>query len=556
MSKLLLDSYQQFRQLLRSPQVNPDHVYTGIVGLRLVDVTLTRGVDNPQLVFESLNSTGVDLSQSDLVRNYLLMGLSEAEQTKLYNNYWSKLEDDFRRAGSVPDTFLRDYVALKQEKSTQARADEIYNEFKDFHESGDATETESLLADMVRFGRHYAAFLWPDRIDSKALREAMYKMHGGGIGSTHAMLVMRLYDCYQQGQLSEDDFAQALVLIKSYLVRRAVTRLQTRGYWGFFARTAFAISDDDPIKSLQVAFARRGYSYRFPSDEEFRKALREVDLYSLLICFHLLEQLENAGEEVKSPTTNCSVEHILPQSIDKVPEWQAMIADNGSEVEWQQVHEKWVHSLGNLTLVGYNANSALSNRPFADKKNMKGGFKESPARLNYDVRDQETWTAKQIDERCDRLAKRALQIWPHHGADMQLVQDANVRQLQDLAAQKSSGNLEMSVSARTLLTAITGQVQELGEVIEVVESQSVCLYDDAARFFAEILPRSNALKILLPLEFDEVENSEGLAENAAERKYFRGAAHRGCGVHVTLGEMDQIQATMVIIRQAFDLREG
>ena len=154
-SELVIDAYRYFKELLNSPEVAPDKVYRGIGRLNIVDVKLERHIDNPQLVFESLNSTGVALSQSDLIRNYLLMGLPEEEQTRLYNNYWSKLEMLFSEAGSAPDSFLRDYMALKKKTITQTRADNIYVEFKDFWpSSSEVKHLDTLLEDMVRFG-HY-----------------------------------------------------------------------------------------------------------------------------------------------------------------------------------------------------------------------------------------------------------------------------------------------------------------------------------------------------------------------------------------------------------------
>ena len=544
----VLEAYKFFQDKLGDNIIDLPSVFSSVASLRVVEVTLDRGIDDPQLVFESLNSTGVDLSQSDLVRNYLLMGLSEADQTRLYNNHWSKLKDVFRRAGSVPDTFLRDYVALKQGKSTQIRADDIYDEFKDFHRPTDTTETESLLADMVQFGWYYAAFLWPDRIDSKPLKYSMQQVHGEGIGSTHATLVMRLYDCYQRRLLSEADFIKALTLIKSYLIRRAVLRLQTRDYWGVFARTAFSVSDDAPLTSLQVALAQRGY--RFPSDEDFKQGLQESEIYGLRICFHLLEQLENAMEEVKSPTENCSVEHIMPQSVDDVPEWKEMIGD-----DWEQVHKTWLHRLGNLTLVGYKANSSLSNRSFQDKKTMPGGFEQSPARLNYDVRAQERWAAMQIEERGRRLADRALRIWPHHGADEKLVRDSEVRQLRALAAQYDASSLKISFGVRELLEAIQTPIRELGDVIEVIEHRSVCCYDYSARFFAELLPMASYVRILIPVSIEDVHNPDGLARDTTEWKFLPNVRHRDCGVFFDIWWKEQIPAAIALVRQAFNLSE-
>ena len=550
-SRLLLDTYDQFRDLLKSPHVNPDHVYAGIVGLRLVDVTLTRGVDNPQLVFESLNSTGVDLSQSDLVRNYLLMGLPEAEQTRLYSDYWRKLEEGFRSAGTEPDSFLRDYIALKQGSSTQARSDRIYEEFKSFWaEEEKSTESVDVrLADMVRFAGFYVSFLRPSTIPQQQLVAPMTNLRRGGFGDSHALLVMRLYDCYDRNLLAEADFIRALGLIKSYLIRRAVLGLQTRAYWGVFARMAFAITDQAPFESFQVSLARRAHNYRFPSDEEFMKEIQACDLYGLRICRHILERLENAGQLELSQTADCSIEHIMPQSIEDVEEWQQML---GKDV-WEAVHETWLHRLGNLTLTAYN--SSMSNSSFETKKATPGGFNDSAVRLNKYVREQPRWTATEMNERGRMLAERALEIWPHHGADAGLVREEEVRQLQAHAAQSNIEDLEMSEWVRGLARELQGVIREIGNIIEVVEHKSVSSYDQEARFFAELHPMSNYVRVLLPLDPDEVEDPDGLAGNVKDWKFLPNVTHRDCGVFIDVREKQQIQATMVMVRQAFNVTE-
>ena len=208
-SRLIKESYDYFRDMLRSSGNDLEDIYRGIGRLNVVDVTLSPETDNPQLIFESLNSTGVDLTQSDLIRNYLLMGLPEEDQTRLYNDYWSSIETDFRIAGGGQDAFLRDYVALRQKSTTQARADKIYIEFKRFWPISDTSSTVTLLQDMTRFARFYASFLRPSMIQNKSISSAMTHVRSGGVGNTHAGLVMRLYDHYDRGLISEGDFVEA-----------------------------------------------------------------------------------------------------------------------------------------------------------------------------------------------------------------------------------------------------------------------------------------------------------------------------------------------------------
>ena len=544
-SQLIVEAYSHFRALLNSSDVDPQRIYQGIARLKVVDVTLHRPMDNPQRVFESLNSTGVDLTQSDLIRNYLLMGLPEPEQSQMYDDYWSKVETSFRTSKSAPDTFLRDYIALKEKTTTQARADRIYVEFKNFWQPSDTESLGSLLEDLARFAQYYVAFLRPERIDVKPLVTEMRKVRN--LGSAQAIVVMRLYECYEKGTLSLDGFVQALKLISSYLVRRAVLGMQTRGYWSVFARIAHAIDDQSPFESFQVAIARQ--SYRFPTDSEFVTALQERDLYSLRICWHILSQLENAGQSEPSPVAEYSIEHIMPQSIENVPQWKSMLGDG-----WEGIHQTRLHRLGNLTLTAYN--SAYSNRPFDEKKTIEGGFEQSAVRLNEYVRNQSRWTDSEIDERGRELSRRAVHIWPHHNTDEKLLLAAAIRELQVQAANRNPDDLSMNASAREILYAIRDSIRELGESIEIVERRSLCYYDaHSANFFAETLPMSGYVRILLPIDFDEVNDPAELAGDVTAWKFLPNVTHRDCGVFIDVGQKDQIPTAVAIIRQAFNVAE-
>ncbi len=393
-SELLLEAHEFFRTALRDPGCDPEVVYRGIARLNIVDVTLDRSVDNPQLVFESMNSTGVDLRQSDLVRNYLLMGLDDGEQTRLYDDYWRRIEAAFRTSDKALDWFLRDYMALKRRQTKQVRTDRVYDEFKSFFKSfrdrDGAKPLEELLADMARVGRTYASFRGTAPMQRPWLADAMGHMRS--LGTTQGVLIMRLYDCHHEDRLSRGEFVRAVELIESYLLRRAVLGLQTHAYWSVFATIAHDLRHDPAFGSLQVGLARLSDAYRFPTDDEFRRGLLEHDLYGLRVCKHILDRLENAGQQEPNPVHNYSIEHIMPQEIAGAREWREMLGE-----DWAESHSTWLHRLGNLTLTAYNA--SYSNRPFEEKKGMEGGFRQSAVRLNLDVSDQDRWTNEKIEAR-------------------------------------------------------------------------------------------------------------------------------------------------------------
>ena len=538
-SDLIVDAYEFFREKLISPHGDVVEIYRGIGRLHVVDVKLEHHLDNPQLVFESLNSTGVDLTESDLIRNYLLMGLPEADQTQMYEDYWNEVETLFRDVGSSPDVFLRDFVAFQRKFTTQIRADRIYSEFKKFWQLENAKSLSDRLKDIVRSARYYAAFLQPETIETKSIRDAMSLVRRLGI--VHATPIMRLYECYERETLSEEEFVKTLNLIESFLVRRSVLQLQTRSYWSVFARMAHAIDEQHPFTSFQVALARQ--SYKFPADQDFMTALRERDLYNLRICWHILSQFENAGYAEPSPTTEYSIEHIMPQWIGGVPDWQEMLG-----TDWEDVHWAWVNRLGNLTLTAYN--SAYSNRPFHEKKAVKGGFAQSAVRLNEYVRKQSRWTPTEMRERGKMLSERALEIWPDHGADEKLVAEDKLRELRTKSAAKNSDELKMRSRVRLLLHEIRDSIRELGECLEVVERKSVCFYDGSADFFAEMLPMSSYVRILVPIDFDEIVDPKGIAKDVSLWKFLPNVVHRDCGVFIEVWEDKQIPAAVAMIRQA------
>ncbi|MCY3883372.1 MAG: DUF262 domain-containing protein [Gammaproteobacteria bacterium] len=541
-SESIVEAYKYFRRVLAEPSCNPEFVYKGIARLNIVDVTLDRGVDNPQLVFESMNSTGIDLRQSDLVRNYLLMDLDESEQTRLYDQYWSKIESYFRTSESALDGFLRDYMALEQRLTQPIRLDRVYAEFKSFRMGDVVNPLEKLLIDMVRVARSYASFLGIASMQRERLAEAMSHMRS--LNTTQGLLIMRLYDFHQKDLLARNEFINAVELIESYLLRRAVLGLQTRSYWSVFARVAHLLHKDSVFESLKVELARLRGTYRFPNDEEFRRGLREHDLYGLRVCKHILDRLENSGQREKSPVHNYSIEHIMPQGINGSPDWQSMLGS-----DWRELHETHLHRLGNLTLTAYN--STYSNRPFDDKKSIEGGFRQSAVRLNQDVRDEQNWTAAQIETRTERLAAQALQVWPHHGADQESIQKADLRDLRKRASERNVSDLTMSDRVRQILDEVLRATDDIADVIKVIERRSVSCY--GPEFFAELMPMGSSVRVILPLEFSDAMESEGTTVyDASTWKYVPNRVNTDCNLLVDVWGMEGVAAVMPSIRQALD----
>ncbi len=517
-------------------------LWRGIQRLVLVDVALTYGHDDPQLIFESLNSTGLELTQADLIRNYILMRLDEAQQTRLYEKYWSRIDDLFRGGGRTFDAFARDYIAMRTRASRQVRADDVYREFRDFVRTldGDAS-IEPLLEHMLRFARHHAAFSL-DRGARDDVAPALRRLNG--LADVAAVLVMRLSDCHEREALSTSDFLAALGLVESYLARRSVCGMQTRGYWQTFASLSNTVDEKSPLMSLKVGLGRLGASYRFPTDEEFEREIRTRDLYGMRICHYLLDRLENHGSKEPTNTSGYSVEHVLPQNPRLSREWQRVLGD-----EWRRVQSTWLHRLGNLTLTGYN--STYSDRPFSEKRDMVGGFGDSSVWLNKDLKNAASWNEAAIEARGCRLAARALQAWPALDVNQELVDAAAHAELVDRSKRRDVKQVAMSARAQALFTALRPRVLALGpQVVEIAEKKSVSYH--AANFFVEVLPRERRLVLLIDLDLAECGAKDDNTFDAGEWRFLANAVNAG-GVIYYLNDVAQVDAALKLIRQAHDL---
>lgn len=541
-SEHIRDNCDFFREQIE--EIDPEIVYRGIGRLIIIDVTLDRGIDDPQLIFESLNSTGMDLSQSDLIRNFILMRLPEKEQTRLYEAYWCKIEDLFRGSENTFDTFVRDYLALRKQASKQEKADAIYFAFRrEFSSIGsDPENLDKMLKELLRFARYHAAF----SIGSGApelLRESLARLRR--LVDVPATLIMSLFECFDSAQtLTSDEFARAIFLLESYVMRRAICGMQTRSYWQVFANLAYSIDPRVPFESLTVGLARLRDTYRFPDDAEFQKALEDQDIYGKRVCFDLLDRLENYGSKETTDTSKYSIEHIMPQNDKVSREWKKMLGQH-----WQEVHREWLHRLGNLTLTGYN--TKYSDRPFAEKKTISDGFSDSAVRLNKFVREAPVWTAVEMEQRGKDLANRALTIWPPLVVKRALIEAAAQAEMRARAKRRDVSKVPMTAVARNFFAVFREKVLSIdSNIIELPEAKSVSYH--CPSFFLEVLPRKDRIMLLLSLDFNEVPDPAGIARDASERKFFVNAVYEG-GVTISILAEPDIDHALPLIRHAWEL---
>lgn len=491
-SKAIEDAYNFFRVRLAADNIAT--VMNGVRALVIVDITLTRGVDDSQAIFESLNAKGLALSKSDLIRNCVLMDREEPEQSAMYSQYWSEIENLFRGRDRVFDNFARDYLDMKRRQSSQTRTDDIYPEFRGYWKKRlEKVDLEPALSDMVRFARYYAAVrIGPDPGNAREERYQRIR----SLRAAPAITVMRLLDRREnEGDLSERDFLEALDLIESYLVRRSVCGLSTRGYDTVFASLTARIRGEVAgiLDELKAGFRLLQTAFQFPSNEEFLTALREGELYRRQVCRLLLDRLENHGTKEPSDTSGYTIEHILPQNARLGQAWVDMLGP-----EWRQIQATYMHRLGNLTLTGYNAE--YSDRSFEDKKRHEHGFSVSALRLNRTVNAKEKWTEKEIEGRTEELAQKALSIWKGLRVEESVVDRARFHDRERKAGGRRVESIKMDPSVAEALERLRKTVGKAGrDVAELAETRSVSFHRDR-RYFLELVPRKKGLVALLRLE--------------------------------------------------------
>ena len=400
----ITNNFAFFEQRIEALRGNITYLCNGLAKLMIVDISLSRGQDNPQLIFESMNSTGRALSQADLIRNFILMGLETTQQERLYEDYWRPMEVAFGQEayGTHFDGFMRHYLTLKTRKIPNVRA--IYEAFKSHARSPAmaAAGIESLAADLHAYADYYCAMALDKESDTD-LAHAFRDLRELKVDVAFPLL-LELYADHVDDRLSRDDFVQAVRLVEAYVFRRAVCAIPTNSLNRTFAVFGRAIRKDRYLESVQAHLLSLSSYRRFPSDEEFKHDFSRRDLYNFRSRNYWLRRIENYRRKERVSVGEYTIEHILPQNENLSREWRDALGP-----DWQRVQETWLHTLGNLTLTGYNAE--YSDRSFAEKRDMPGGFKESPIKLNEELGTLSSWDADAIQTRAKRLADQAAMVW-------------------------------------------------------------------------------------------------------------------------------------------------
>lgn len=389
--------------------LNIREFFEAIKLLRIVKIELTINVDNPQEIFESLNSTGKQLEDSDLVRNFILMRQDARTQEYYYNTYWHKIEQN---TNPEMNDYIRNYLTYKLNNVPNQNL--VYKTFKDFvYEKYDINSMESLLSELLEFSQYFNK-IRTATTDSEEANTTLKYINKLKVTVSYPFLFDVFYLYYHQ-KITREEFEEILKIIENYTLRRAVCDVPSNALNKIYASLAKDIqknpnSSDSYVETMKfILLSYKSSSKRYPDDEEFYAKFIERDLYNnRLYRIYILEKLENYNNREKVnveqliQNNEISIEHVMPQTLTK--EWKVALGSNADEI-----YQKYLHTIGNLTLTGYN--SKYSNKTFEEKKTMENGFLESRLYLNKYIAQQDAWNEDTIKKRADLLTHRAINVW-------------------------------------------------------------------------------------------------------------------------------------------------
>ncbi|MDQ6909491.1 MAG: DUF262 domain-containing protein [Actinomycetota bacterium] len=541
----LSQNFELFDEKVAGAREDVTALCKGLGKLVIVDVSLNRDQDNPQLIFESMNSTGRELSQADLIRNYILMGLEPTHQTQLYEDAWRPMEVNFGQEayGSHFDSFMRHYLTLKTGEIPNVRA--VYEAFKAYSRvpSVAAAGVDSLVSDIRSFASHYCAMALGKETD-KALAEAFQDLRELKVDVAFPFL-LELYHDYTTGVLPAGDFVRVIRLAEAYVFRRAICAIPTNSLNKTFATFRRSLKKDRYLESVQAALLLLPSYRRFPNDEEFKREFAARDLYNFPRRSYWLRRLENHDRKERVPVDEYTIEHIMPQNENLSAEWRDAIGP-----EWQRVHETKLHTLGNLTLTGYN--SEYSDRPFVEKRDMTGGFQESPLRLNEGLSSVDTWNETAIEQRAERLAAVAVNVWrgPALDTDVLGAYKPQVTKTPSPYTVDDHAHLAAGMATRALFEALRTELLALDPCV-TEEFLKLYVAYKAETNFVDVVPQASRLRLSLNMQFHELYDPRGMAEDVTN------LGRWGNGdIQVAFSSLDDMPYVLGLVRQSFEKQMG
>ena len=550
-SQRVTENFAFFESWIRTECVELAVLCRGLAKLVVVDIALTRDQDNPQLIFESMNSTGKELSQADLIRNFILMGLEPDLQSRLYSQFWRPMEMDFGQEayGTHFDGFMRHYLTVRTGEIPNVS--EVYDAFKaharetrtDF--SDDRAHIESLVREIRDYARHFCAMALGIESDPE-LKAAFQDLRELKVDVAYPLL-LELYHDYKTERLSKADLLSSVRLIEAYVFRRAVCAIPTNSMNKTFATFAKGLKKDRYLESVQAQFLLLPSYRRFPADDEFHRDLHTRDLYNFRSRSYWLRRLENFNRRERVAVDEYSIEHILPQNPDLSAAW---IADLGEE--WGRIQKTWLHTLGNLTLTAYN--SDYSDRPFSEKRDMPSapekGLRMSPLKLNQGLGALDKWDEEQIRLRADRLADLAVEVWDSPELSTEVLQTYRPRTAPPTTYSIDDHPHLLNPTVGPLFEAFRREVMALDPCVSE-EFMKLYIAYKAETNFVDVVPQAKRLRLALNMRFSQVNDPKGLCKDVTN------IGRWGNGdVEIGLAKLEELPYVLGLVRQSLELQLG
>lgn len=531
----LIENYNFFEGKIGNGEIQPAEVYESIGKLQIVNITLDRAIDDAQAIFESLNSTGKELSESDLIRNYILMDLEPTEQTYVYEHLWRPMEKLFvyETQQTVMDAFFRNYLTIKL--SRIPKLVRIYEEFKLYHLNCEFKTIRDLCQDLLDYAKYYTNIIFARNSDTE-LKKLYKDIVDLKMEVSYPFLLKIHRDC-EEGIITSYEMKEILKLCISYVIRRSICEIPTNSLNKTFATMKNYIRPDDYVNSVKAFFLTQDSYKEFPDNDKFEIAFVSRDIYNMRNRNYILSRLENFENKAPIIIENYTIEHIMPQNKNLSLEWQAELGDN-----WQEVQKKYLHTIGNLTLTAYN--SEMSDRCFLEKMDMPGGFKESALRLNKYVVLQNEWTEKNIKERANELVKKAESIWPYPTlTDQELAQ----YQTKEKTTQKYSlETYDLNDLTRTLFESLDKRIMNLSPAVKKEYKKLYVAYKLDTNF-VDIIFQKQRLRISVNMKFSDIIDPNGICRDIT------GLGRWGNGdIELFMERQDELDQVMEIVKQSFD----
>ncbi len=531
-SSKIVENFKLFEEWVSNTD-KLETIFKGLEKLMIVWIALDKEKDDPQLIFEGMNSKGIELTQADLIRNYIVMETEVKKQEDFYNQYWRAMEEDFKQNEILFNRFVRHYLTIKTREIPNIN--KVYEAFKDYQQK-EGIEIEDLLKDLQKYCGYFCQIAFKKEAD-KDLNKALSFLVDLEMDVIYPLL-LELYSDYKDGVLSKQDFISIIYLTESYICRRAVCGLGTNSLNKVFPSFTKHIQKDEYFKSLKAHFGYLTEKQRFPNNDEFKKLFITIDFYHFKKIKYFLERLEKFNTEEPVDTQECTIEHIMPQTLTE--EWKRDLGEN-----FQAIHEKYLHTIGNLTLTGYN--SEYSNNSFKEKRDMEKGFKQSPLRLNQSLRDLEVFDEERIKKRANDLADWALKIWTYPKLDAETLEEykpKKEKKVYDLSSYKFSSR------SRELFDILSKEIKALDERITENFNQDYISYK-FDKNFVDIVVQTKDLKLYLNMKFNELQDEKNLARDMTNK------GHLGNGnIEVKLETKENIPYCLGLIKQALEKQMG